>query len=215
MIQLQQYIDHTLLKPTALKSDILQCIHEANTFDFRAVCIPPAYVSLAAQHTGPTIGVCTVIGFPLGYNSLETKLFEIKHAIDQGANELDVVINIGLVKDHQYTVITHELRAMNSLIHNSGCISKLIVETAYLTYDEKVTLARMAMDLQYDFIKTSTGFAPLGAQIEDIIAWQKIIKGKIGIKASGGIKTKADMISMIDAGATRIGTSSGVQIMSE
>lgn len=224
-------IDHTLLKPQATQSDIESLCREALKFRFASVCVNPVYVPAAAtilhlqsttqQHSAPnatslgTVNVCTVIGFPLGANHTSTKLAEAHIALSQGATELDMVIHIGALKAAQNELVSADIRAICDAAHASSAICKVIIETCLLTEEEKVRACRLAATAGADFVKTSTGFSTAGATVEDIALMRTVVGPHIGVKASGGIRTLADLQKMLQAGATRIGTSSGPQILAE
>ncbi|MBU5247000.1 deoxyribose-phosphate aldolase [Bacillus halotolerans] len=198
-------IDHTTLKPHTQKADILKLIEEAKTYKFASVCVNPTWVQLAAKELeGTGVDVCTVIGFPLGANTTETKAFETKDAISKGATEVDMVINIAALKDKEDDVV--EAAAGKALV-------KVIIETCLLTDEEKERACRLAVSAGADFVKTSTGFSTGGATKEDIALMRKTVGPDIGVKASGGIRTKEDVDTMIEAGASRIGASAGVSIV--
>lgn len=214
-MDINRYIEHTALKPIMVGKDVDQLIKEAKEFGFIGVCVPPFWVKKAARELGDAdIQLVTVIGFPLGYNQTETKEFEIKKAIEQGANELDIVMNISAFKDEMPWVKV-ELAKCAHIIHEAGCLMKVIIETAYLSDVEIVRATKLCSEAGTDFVKTSTGFAGAGAKVEHIELMRKAAPSNVGIKASGGIKSLADAEAMIAAGADRLGTSSGVQIMME
>lgn len=214
-MDINRYIEHTALKPIMVGKDVDQLIKEAKEFGFIGVCVPPFWVKKAARELGDAdIQLVTVIGFPLGYNQTETKEFEIKKAIEQGANELDIVMNISAFKDEMPWVKV-ELAKCAHIIHEAGCLMKVIIETAYLSDKEIVRATKLCSEAGTDFVKTSTGFAGAGAKVEHIELMRKAAPSNVGIKASGGIKSLADAEAMIAAGADRLGTSSGVQIMME
>jgi deoxyribose-phosphate aldolase len=224
-------IDHTLLKPQATQLDIENLCHEALKFRFASVCVNPVYVPVAAtilnspsasrQQSAPNatslsaVKVCTVIGFPLGANHTSTKLAEAHTALSQGATELDMVIHIGALKAAQNESVSADIRAICDAAHASNAICKVIIETCLLTEEEKVRACRLAATAGADFVKTSTGFSTGGATVEDIALMRTVVGPHIGVKASGGIRTLADLQKMVQAGATRIGTSSGPQILAE
>lgn len=216
-------IDHTLLKPQATQSDIESLCHEALKFRFASVCVNPVYVPLAAaifnsQGTSPSqpaVKVCTVVGFPLGANHTSTKLAEAHIALAQGATELDMVIYIGGLKAAQNELVSADIRATCDAAHAANAICKVIIETCLLTEEEKVRACRLAATAGADFVKTSTGFSTAGATAEDIALMRTVVGPHIGVKASGGIRTLADLQKMVGAGATRIGTSSGPKILDE
>ncbi len=215
MVNINRFIEQTILRPDLTDKDIDQLIEEANEYQFLGICVPPFWVKKASREIR-NIGVqlVTVIGFPLGYQMTESKLFEIKMAIDNGANELDIVMNISAFKSDMPWVKT-ELAKCASLIHENDCLMKVIIETAFLTEDEIVTASKMCQDAGTDFVKTSTGFAPAGAKVEHIKLIKSVINSNVGVKASGGIRNLETAIAMIDAGADRLGVSSGVSIMKE
>ena len=206
-----KYIDHTLLKAFATKEDILSLCNEAKEYNFKSVCVNPDFVSYAKSLLkNSDVLVCTVIGFPLGANTTKVKVYEAVDAITNGADEVDMVINISKAKEHDYNYIYEEIKAVKEHIGNHTL--KVIIETCYLTEDEIKEVSLMVKKANANFVKTSTGFGTGGAKVEDI----KLIKSAVGnfdIKASGGIKTKEDFLKMIDAGATRIGTSNGKNLV--
>ncbi len=213
MMNLAQYIEHTNLSPTLSIRDIDQLVHDAREFGFLGVCVPPFWVKRARREIGQDkILLVTVAGFPLGYTMTETKLDEIQRAIDNGATEIDVVWNITSFKTGlPWTKI--EIAKCTALAHKSDTIVKVIVETAYLSDSELAEACKICADAGADFVKTSTGFAPTGAQVEDVALMKKVLPPHVGIKASGGIKTYEQALAMIEAGASRIGTSSGVTMI--
>ena len=209
------YIDHTLLKADATEKDIKKLCKEAKEYEFFSVCVNPGYVKLCKKYLkGTNIKVCTVIGFPLGASSTKVKLFEAKRAIADGADEIDVVMNIGKFKDKKYIYVGKELAKIVDLC-NKKVLVKVIIETCYLTSEEILKACQLVYECGVDYVKTSTGYGTNGAQVEDVRAMKEICKDKLKIKASGGIKTLAQVESFILAGAERIGTSSGVNIVKE
>jgi deoxyribose-phosphate aldolase len=209
---LSSYIDHSLLKPTASKEEIVKLCKEAAAYSFKAVCIPPYYVSLASDLLkGKKVNVCTVIGFPLGYCHKEAKLLQAKLAVSDGADELDMVINQCALKNGGYDYVLEEIKSIKETFPDKTV--KVIVETCNLTLNEKERIVKVVMDSGADFIKTSTGFAASGADINDIILFKKTGGDRLKIKASGGIKDAESAKAFIKAGASRIGTSSGVSIV--
>ncbi len=207
------YIDHTLLKPDATPHDIRCLCKEAAEYKFAAVCINPCYVDLAVSLlAGTGVKVATVIGFPLGSNLSIVKAFEAKQAVLHGADELDMVINIGAAKLGLWEAVLYDIQQV--IAEGQGRIVKVIVETGLLTVEEKEQVCRIVLESGAQFIKTSTGFAEGGATIADIRLFKSIIGDRIGIKASGGIRTPEEAAAMITAGATRIGTSKGIAIVS-
>ncbi len=211
---LASYIEHTNLSPTLTIQDIDRLVEEAKQFNFLGVCLPPFWVKRAQREIGKEkILLITVAGFPLGYSMTETKLDEIKRAFDNGADEIDVVWNISSFKTGiPWTKI--EIAKCSKLAHDHQKVLKVIIETAYLADEEIMEACKLCADAGADFVKTSTGFAPHGAKVEHIQLMKKSIPIDVGIKASGGIKTKEQAIQLIEAGADRIGTSSGVSIVS-
>jgi deoxyribose-phosphate aldolase len=215
MLKLNRFIEHTALKPTLTDKDIDILVEEAIEHEFLGVCVPTFWVKKAKRDVkGHGIQLVTVVGFPLGYQMTENKLDEIKLAIDNGANELDIVMNISAFKSGMPWVKT-ELAKCAQLIHQNDCLMKVIIETAYLSDQEIVSASLMCQDAGTDFVKTSTGFAPGGAKAEHIKLIRGTINSNVGVKASGGIRDYATAISMIEAGADRLGVSAGVQIMQE
>ena len=212
-MNLASYIEHTNLKPTLTISDIDQLVEEARQWNFLAVCVPPFWVKRASREIGKEkIILVTVAGFPLGYNMTETKLDEIQRAIDNGADEIDVVWNVSAFKTNlPWAKI--EIAKCSQLAHNHQKLLKVIVETAYLSDSELEKACKICADAGVDFVKTSTGFAPAGATIEHILIMKNSLPHHVGIKASGGIKTYEQAIAMINAGASRIGTSSGISML--
>ncbi|MFL6415295.1 MAG: deoxyribose-phosphate aldolase [Bryobacteraceae bacterium] len=209
-------IDHTLLKPDATRADIIRVCAEAHQFSFASVCINPFWVRLAKQQlAGSSVRVCTVIGFPLGANKTETKLMEARTALEEGATELDVVQNIGALRSGEARVVGEELKKLADLTHANGAILKVILETSLLSAEEKRVACRLAVEAGLDFVKTSTGFAGGGATAEDVSVMRSIVGHGIGVKASGGIRTLPALREMVNAGASRIGTSSGISILRE
>lgn len=208
-----KYIDHTLLKADAKEEAIVEICEEAKTYSFASVCVNPTWVKKASEQLKATdVKVCTVIGFPLGASTSETKAFETKNAIENGATEIDMVINIGALRDKKYDVVQKDIEAVVNAA-SEGIMVKVIIETALLTEAEKRTASELAVKAGADFVKTSTGFSTGGATIEDVKLMRAVVGPEIGVKASGGVRNFEDMKAMIEAGATRIGASSGVAIM--
>ncbi|RSJ74648.1 deoxyribose-phosphate aldolase [Streptococcus cristatus] len=211
-MKLNKYIDHTLLKADASQEQIETLIEEAKKYDFASVCVNPTWVSFAAQALKATdVKVCTVIGFPLGANTPELKAFETSNAIQNGANEIDMVINIGALKSRNFDLVERDIRAVVEAA--KGTLVKVIIETCLLTDDEKVKACQIAQKAGADFVKTSTGFSTGGATVEDVALMRKTVGPDMGVKASGGARSYEDALAFIKAGATRIGASSGVAIM--
>lgn len=215
MENLSRYIEHTNLSPTLTIKDIDTLVEEATQYNFLGICVPPFWVKRAQREIGKEkILLVTVAGFPLGYSMTETKLDEIKRAIDNGADEVDVVWNISSFKTGiPWTKI--EIAKCSKLTHDHQKILKVILETAYLSDSEIIEACKLCADAGVDFVKTSTGFAPSGAKVEHIELMRKSLPAHVGIKASGGIKTKEQTLALIQAGADRIGTSSGIKIIAE
>lgn len=215
MENLARYIEHTNLSPTVTIEDIDKLVEEAKQYNFLGICVPPFWVKRAQREIGKEkIQLVTVAGFPLGYSMTETKLDEIKHAIDNGADEVDVVWNISSFKTGiPWTKI--EIAKCSKLTHDHQKIIKVIIETAYLSDADIIEACKLCADAGVDFVKTSTGFAPSGAKVEHIELMRKSLPAHVGIKASGGIKTKEQTLALIQAGADRIGTSSGIKIVSD
>ena len=209
-------IDHTLLKPEASGSDIQRLCDEALICGFASVCINPFWVSLAAQKlTGSPVRVCTVVGFPLGASATGTKMHEANMARCAGAEEIDMVLNIGALRSGQYEFVEKEIRDVADVAHEGGGLLKVILETCLLTDEQKRKASRLAVDAGADFVKTSTGFSTGGATVEDVQLMRNAVGPDVGVKASGGIRTLASLRSMLEAGATRIGTSAGINILKE
>lgn len=211
-MKLNKYIDHTLLKPDASQEQIETLIEEAKKYDFASVCVNPTWVNFAAQALKATdVKVCTVIGFPLGANTPELKAFETSDAIQNGANEVDMVINIGALKSRNFDLVERDIRAVVEAA--KGTLLKVIIETCLLTDDEKVKACQIAQKAGADFVKTSTGFSTGGATVADVALMRKTVGPDMGVKASGGARSYEDALAFIKAGASRIGASSGVAIM--
>jgi deoxyribose-phosphate aldolase len=214
--KLASMIDHTLLKPEATPAEIEQICKEAIEFDFASVCINPSFVMLAKERLrGSNVKVCTVIGFPLGATTTNSKIHEAEEAIASGAQEVDMVINIGRLKSRDYDYVENEIREIANLSHSKSVITKVIIETCLLTDEEKEKACLLAKNAAADFVKTSTGFGKGGATTEDVALMRKVVGSGMGVKASGGVRSYGDAIRMIGSGATRLGTSSGVKIILE
>ena len=203
-------VDHTILKAFTTWEDIKKLCDEAIEYKMASVCVPPCYIKKIKDTYGYNINECTVIGFPLGYNSTEVKVAETKKAIQDGAGEVDMVINICELKNKNYEYVENEIKALREV--SKGKILKVIVETCYLTDEEKIKVCELVSNAKADFIKTSTGFGTGGASFEDIELFKKHIADDVKIKASGGIKTKEDMQKYISIGCERLGTSSAISI---
>ncbi len=211
-MNLNKYIDHTMLKANAQELAIEKLCSEAKKNNFASVCINPCYVKLAkSKLKGSDVKVCTVIGFPLGATTTKTKIVETIDAIKNGADEIDMVINIGKLKDHDFKYVTNEIKSIKKACGKK--ILKVIIETCLLTQSEKINACKCILNAKADFVKTSTGFSTSGANVDDIKLIKKCVKNKALIKASGGISTKDDMLKMIKNGANRIGTSKGCELI--
>lgn len=211
-MQINKFIDHTLLKAFATSDEIRKLCEEAKKYNFKSVCVNPVHVSLAKECLeGSDVMVCTVIGFPLGANTKEIKAFETIDAIKNGADEIDMVINIGKAKEHDYTYIEDEIKMV--VAASTGKTTKVIIETCYLNDEEKMNCCLAAKKAKATFVKTSTGFGTGGATANDIRLMRETVGPDMGVKASGGIRNLDDLELMVENGATRIGASSGVAIM--
>ena len=211
--QFASYIDHTLLKPEATKEEIEQLVNEAKEYKFASGCVNPYWVSFCAEKLKETsVKVCTVIGFPLGATSTETKVFETKQAVQNGAEEVDMVINIGELKAKNDSAVKKDIEAVVNAAKGSA-ITKVIIETSLLSDEEKVRACQLAKEAGAHLLKTSTGFSNAGATVEDVRLMRETVGPEMGVKASGGIRDYEKMKAMIDAGANRIGASSGMKIM--
>ncbi|MFH6770097.1 deoxyribose-phosphate aldolase [Gaetbulibacter aquiaggeris] len=211
-MHLNNYIDHTLLKPTASKNEIIKLCDEAIAYEFFSVCVNSCYVSLAKQHLKNTkVKVCSVIGFPLGAMSTQAKVNEAKKALDDGADEIDMVMNLGYFKSQDFDNVWKDIEAVKHIMPNN--ILKVILETCYLEEDEVLKASELAIKGGADFIKTSTGFGTRGASFEDIKLMKRVAKDVTKIKASGGIKDAKTAIDYINLGVQRLGTSSGIAIL--
>lgn len=208
-------IDHTLLRPHATEDQVRQLCAEATEFGFATVCVNPTWVPLCAGLLrGTRVKVCTVIGFPLGATFPEVKAFESQRSIAAGAAELDMVINIGALKSRHYRLVEEDIAAVVTVAHAAGATVKVIIEAAYLTDEEKVEACALAKAAGADYVKTSTGFGPSGATVEDVALMRRVVGPEMGVKAAGGIKTAEEAKAMIAAGASRIGASASVKIVS-
>jgi deoxyribose-phosphate aldolase len=207
-------IDHTLLKPEATHDQIAQLCYEARKFGFASVCVNPTNVKLCAQLLeGSGVPVCTVVGFPLGATPTEVKVFETQQAIRDGAKEVDMVINVGALKSRDYELVERDVASVARACHAGNAILKVIIEAALLTDEEKVVACQLCKVAEADFVKTSTGFGPGGATLEDVALMRRVVGPAMGVKAAGGIKTFEDAQKMIAAGASRIGASASVKIV--
>lgn len=212
MQNINQLIDHTILKPEATIDDIRKLCIEAKEYNFYSVCVNSAYVNVAYNFLlHSNVKVCSVVGFPLGAMIKEAKAYEAKFAVDSGAEEIDMVMNIGLLKSNKIDLFERDIKKVRETCH--AAVLKVIIETCLLTDKEKILACQIAKEYGADFVKTSTGFSTGGATEHDIELMRKTVGDKIGVKASGGIKTYEDAIKMINAGANRLGTSSGIAII--
>lgn len=212
-MDLAKYIDHTFLKPEGTKEDIDKLIEEGKKYGFKTVCISPCFVEYAREKIDKNedLGICTVIGFPSGATTTETKIFEAKDAIDKGADEVDMVINIGKVKEGDFDYLVEEINSVKNTCQSHTL--KVIIETALLDEEEIKLASKAVLEGGGDFVKTSTGFSTRGASFEDVEIIKSVIGEKIKIKASGGIRTKEDFLKYIDMGVSRIGASAGVELI--
>ena len=209
-------IDHTLLKPDATKSEIETLCREAREFGFASVCVNSTWVATCARLVrGSPVAVCSVVGFPLGATTADTKQYETRRAIFDGAREIDMVINVGALKSGDLHLVESDIRAVTSACRESNVLSKVIIETALLTDDEKVTACTLAKAAAADYVKTSTGFGPGGATAADVALMRRVVGEEMGVKAAGGVKDLDALKAMVAAGATRIGASAGVRIVQE
>ena len=209
-------IDHTLLKPEATRDQIVQLCREAREYGFAAVCVNPCYVKLAAELLrGSSVKVCSVVGFPLGATLPEVKAYEARRAIEEGAAEIDMVINIGALKSGDLELVKRDIASVVDVCHAKGALCKVIIEAALLTDEEKVLACQLAKAAGADYVKTSTGFGPGGATVQDVALMRRTVGPEMGVKAAGGIRSYEAAKSMVEAGATRIGASAGVKIVRE
>jgi deoxyribose-phosphate aldolase len=212
-MNIAKLIDHTLLLPDTKEKDIINLCQEAKQYGFASAVVNPAWVSLSAELLRDSdVNVCTVIGFPLGANTPETKAFETKNAIENGAVEVDTVINIGALKDKNDALVEEDIRSVVGAAKGKALV-KVIIEACLLTNEEKVRACELSVKAGADYVKTSTGFSLHGATVEDVAIMRKAVGPNVGVKASGGVKNIEDMKAMVDAGATRIGTSSAIKIL--
>ncbi|UKU91243.1 deoxyribose-phosphate aldolase [Enterococcus faecalis] len=213
-MELNRMIDHTILKPEATEAAVQKIIDEAKEYNFFSVCINPCWVAFASEQLADTdVAVCTVIGFPLGANTPEVKAYEAADAIKNGANEVDMVINIGALKSQQYDYVRQDIQGVVDAAKGKALV-KVIIETALLTDEEKVKACELAKEAGADFVKTSTGFSTGGAKVADIRLMRETVGPDMGVKASGGVHNAEEALAMIEVGATRIGASTGVAIVS-
>lgn len=210
------YIDHTLLKPDASRQEIEKLCREAAEFKFATVCVNPAWVATCAtllRHT--PVGVCTVVGFPLGATTPDVKNYETRRVIFDGAREVDMVINIGALKSNDLRLVEKDIEAVTSACREAGVTSKVIIEAAYLTDDEKVAACTLSKAAGADFVKTSTGFGPGGATVADVALMRRVVGDDMGVKAAGGVRDLDGLQAMVAAGASRVGASAGVKIVQQ
>ena len=206
-------IDHTLLKPDASEAQIARICAEAREYSFASVCVNPGYVPQCAEAlVGSPVKVCTVIGFPLGATTSASKAFEAREAVENGAGEVDMVVNIGKIKSGSWDYVKSDIQAVVDAVRGKA-LTKVIIETCLLTDEEKVRVCQLAKEAGADFVKTSTGFSTGGAKVEDIALMRKTVGPQMGVKASGGIHNAAEALALIEAGATRIGASAGIAIV--
>jgi deoxyribose-phosphate aldolase len=207
-------IDHTILKPDATQDEIAQLCYEARKYNFASVCVNPTYVKLCSDLlAGSDVKVCVVVGFPLGATPTDGKVFETQQAIREGASEVDMVINVGALKSRDYELVERDIASVARACHADNAILKVIIESALLTDEEKVVACQLSKVAGADFVKTSTGFGPGGATVEDVALMRRVVGPAMGVKASGGIRTYEDAQKMIAAGASRLGASAGVRII--
>ena len=215
MNNIASMIDHTLLKPDASQESIEKLCEEAKQNEFTAVCVNPSYIELCKEKLKDSkVKIATVIGFPLGANTKEVKAFETLDAINKGAEEVDMVINIGALKNKDYKAVKEDILAVVEAANNKAIV-KVIIETSLLTEEEKIKACELSMGANADFVKTSTGFSTGGATVEDVKLMKSIVGDKLEVKASGGIRDSKTAKMMIEAGATRLGTSSGIKIIKD
>jgi deoxyribose-phosphate aldolase len=214
--EIARLIDHTLLKPEATPAQVETICEEAKHHHFASVCINPFHVERVARALdGTDVATCTVVGFPLGATLTAVKVFEAQQALNAGADEIDMVLNIGALKGQAYDFVQEDIAAVAEVCHPQGGILKVILETALLSDEEKVVACRRAQAAGADFVKTSTGFSTAGATLEDVRLMRQTVGPDMGIKAAGGIRSYADALAMVEAGATRIGASAGVKIVTQ
>ncbi len=214
-LELARYIDHTILKPDAKEGDIIKLCREALEYKFASVCVNASNVRLADSFLhGTEVKVCTVVGFPLGATTKETKAFEAAQAIENGATEVDMVINVGALKSGKLDTVLEDIKAVADVCKGKALL-KVIIETCLLTDEEKVTACELSKKAGADFVKTSTGFSTGGAEAKDIALMRKTVGPEMGVKASGGIRNLESALKMIEAGATRIGASASISIINE
>lgn len=213
-MRLNKTIDHTILNPDATKDEVIKVIDEAKAYNFASVCLEPCWVTLAAERLADSdVKVCTVIGFPLGANTKTVKAFEAKEAVENGADEVDMVLNIGALKSGEYDLVLEDMKAVREAAKDA--VVKVILETCLLTDDEKKKACALAKEAGMDFVKTSTGFSMAGATTDDVKLMREAVGDAMGVKASGGIRDRETAEAMIAAGASRIGASKSIAIVGE
>ena len=213
-MRLNKTIDHTILNPDATKDEVIKVIDEAKAYDLASVCLEPCWVTLAAERLADSeVKVCTVIGFPLGANTKTVKAFEAKEAVENGADEVDMVLNIGALKSGEYDLVLEDMKAVREAAKDA--VVKVILETCLLTDEEKKKACALAKEAGMDFVKTSTGFSTAGATTEDVKRMREAVGDAMGVKASGGIRDRETAEAMIAAGASRIGASKSIAIVGE
>jgi deoxyribose-phosphate aldolase len=212
--ELARLIDHTMLKPDAVPAEIEQLCDEAIHHHFASVCVNPSYVPLAAAKLAETeVAVCTVVGFPLGATTTTAKVCEAEQALKDGATELDMVLRIGALKAGQRAIVRDDIAAVADAVHEGGGLLKVIIETALLTEEEKALACELAREADADYVKTSTGFASAGAKVDDVRLMRETVGPQMGVKAAGGIHSYEEAVAMVNAGASRLGASAGIQIV--
>ena len=215
-MEINRIIDHTLLKPESTEEQIEKLLEEAKEYNFFSVCVNPVWVKKCADSLKDTdVKVCTVIGFPLGSSTMETKIFETKNALSNGADEIDMVINIGLLKSQKYDLVKEEIEEIAKVCHSEGALLKVILENCLLTKEEIVKACELSDEAGADFVKTSTGFSTSGADSSDVALMKKSVSDRVKVKASGGIRDYKKSLEMIENGADRLGVSAGVNIYKE
>lgn len=213
-MRLNKTIDHTILNPDATKDEVIKVIDEAKAYNFASVCLEPCWVTLAAERLADSeVKVCTVIGFPLGANTKTVKAFEAKEAVENGADEVDMVLNIGALKSGEYDLVLEDMKAVREAAKDA--VVKVILETCLLTDEEKKKACALAKEAGMDFVKTSTGFSTAGATTDDVKLMREAVGDAMGVKASGGIRDRGTAEAMIAAGASRIGASKSIAIVGE
>ncbi len=212
--EIAKTIDHTILKPEATPNDVIEICDEAIEYDFASVCVNSCYTPIvASQLENSEAKTCVVVGFPLGATSTASKVAETRDAIDYGANEIDMVINVGMLKQEEFEYVLNDIKAVSDTAHEMNAICKVIIETSLLTDEEKVKVCLISKEARADFVKTSTGFNGGGATPKDISLMKRVVGDKLKVKASGGVRSREDAVKVLNAGADRIGASAGVKIV--